>query len=40
MEVLEKVYYPIQFFSKRVLCHADFEHEFRDLIEKSGFEGI
>lgn len=39
MEVLGKVYYPIQFFSKKIFYHPDFEDDLRNLIEKSGFEG-
>jgi hypothetical protein len=39
MEVLGKVYYPIQFFSKKIFYHPDFEDDLRELIEKSGFEG-
>lgn len=39
MEVLGKVYYPIQFFSKKIFYHPEFEDDLRNLIEKSGFGG-
>ncbi len=38
MGVLGKVYYPVQFFSKKIFYHPEFENDLRDLIEKSGFE--
>lgn len=39
MEALGKVYYPIQFFGKKIFYHPDFEDDLRCIIEKSGFEG-
>lgn len=39
MDLLRKVYYPIQFFSKKIFCHPKFENDLRNLLEKSGFEG-
>ena len=38
MDVLGKVYYPIQFSSKKIFYHPKFEDDLRNLIEKSGFE--
>ncbi|HZK72276.1 MAG TPA: type II toxin-antitoxin system RelE/ParE family toxin [Clostridia bacterium] len=39
MDVLGKVYYPIQFSSKKIFYHPKFEDDLRNLIEKSGFKG-
>lgn len=39
MKILGKVYYPIQFLSKKIFYHPEFEDDLRNLIEKSGLEG-